>query len=392
LPCAPIHPAIGCDVTLWRNNRALRESTVMPGAHHAGDAASAAPDEYSQRLRLRRFVLASLFAGMYLLVLAIFWTQGKVGGDTLIEAGVMAGAILFVFYGVFRSGLNLRFADPSLSGWQLLSAVFTMLFVLYRAPDTRLAFTAFFFIALMFGMLRMSSRRLTALGAISIVSFAITLWLRYANNGDVDALRLDALLCAVMAVTFPWFVYIGERVKRLELGLAEVSVELEDVEDAAARDELTGIPNRRAINRAFAEAKRRTDGSLEPFSICVIDLDHFKRFNDEFGHLSGDEVLRAFTRTVQGAQRAGDVFGRYGGEEFVQILRSTDLAGALAEAERVRARVSELKLPVSRRLGPLTVSVGVAQYQPREAIVQTFARADAALRRAKLAGRNRVEC
>ena len=203
-------------------------------------------------------------------------------------------------------------------------------------------------------------------------------------------LRLDALLCAVMAVTFPWFVYIGERVKRLERGLADASIELDDVEQAAWRDELTGLYNRRAINVALDEAKQRADAIDEPLSICVIDLDHFKRFNDELGHLEGDAVLRAFTHAVQVASRPTDILGRYGGEEFIQILPATDLAGAVREAERVRLLVSALELPVSRPVGALTVSIGVAQYQAHEKPMQTFARADAALGRAKAAGRDRV--
>jgi diguanylate cyclase len=84
------------------------------------------------------------------------------------------------------------------------------------------------------------------------------------------------------------------------------------------------------------------------------------------------------------------VFGRYGGEEFIQILRHTDLAGAVSEAERVRGQISKLVLPTSRDIGRLTISIGVAQYQPGEKITQTFARADSALRQAKLGGRNRV--
>lgn len=363
----------------------------MPGSDPVGDFPSAPPNEFKQRLRMRRFLLGSLFSVLYLLVLAIFSTLNKVDRTTLIEACAIVGALILAFFVVFRSGFNLRFADPGLTGWQLLAAVFAMLFVVYRSPDTRLAFTAFFFVALMFGMLRLSGRRLAVLGAVSILAFALVIWLRYANYRDVENLRLDALLCAVMAVTFPWFVYIGERVKRLERGLTEASIELEDIEETAWRDELTGVYNRRALNVALDEAKQRADATGEPMSMCVIDLDHFKRFNDELGHLAGDAVLRTFAHSVQGGMRTVDVFGRYGGEEFIQLLRHTDLAGAMSEAERLRLRISQLQLPVARRIGPLTISIGVAQYQPGEKILRTFARADTALRRAKQGGRNRVQ-
>jgi diguanylate cyclase (GGDEF)-like protein len=117
-----------------------------------------------------------------------------------------------------------------------------------------------------------------------------------------------------------------------------------------------------------------------------------KRYNDEFDHSTGDGVLRAFAQAVQDGPRTTDVFGRYGGEEFVQILPQTALKGAMAEAERLRERIKTSELPVSRDVGPLTVSIGVAEYAPTETIEHTFARADRALYRAKKLGRDRVEC
>ena len=172
-------------------------------------------NEVNQRIRFRRFLLASTFSAVYLVVLAIFHTQGKVDRETLVQASAIATAAVLVFLVLFRSGLNLRFPDPSLTELQFLAAVSTMLFVVYRAPDTRLVFAAFFFVALMFGMLRSSGTPLTVLGWESLVCFALMAGLRYVNNEDVEMLRLDLLQLIVMAVTFPWFVFIGRRVTRL---------------------------------------------------------------------------------------------------------------------------------------------------------------------------------
>ena len=172
-------------------------------------------NEVNQRIRFRRFLLASTFSAVYLVVLAIFHTQGKVDRETLVHASAIATASVLVFLVLFRSGLNLRFPDPSLTELQFLAAVSTMLFVVYRAPDTRLVFAAFFFVALMFGMLRSSGTPLTTLGWESWACFALMTGLRYAGNEDVEVLRLDLLQLVVMAVTFPWFVFIGRRVTRL---------------------------------------------------------------------------------------------------------------------------------------------------------------------------------
>jgi diguanylate cyclase len=349
-------------------------------------------DDFKQRLRLRRFMLASIFSALYLLVLVLFYTQDKVDRETLVQACVIVATVVIGFFIVFRLGFNLWFADPSLTVFQLLAAVSTMLFGVYRAPESRLAFTAFFFVALMFGMLRCSGTKLAVLGSVSLAAFALVIWRRYSENHDTDMLRLDVLQCVVIAVTFPWLVFLGGRVKQLQRDLREVNIKLEDIEEKASRDDLTGVYNRRALMVAMEQSRQRADVTGEPLSICVIDLDLFKRYNDEFDHLTGDLVLQAFARAVRDGLRSTDILGRYGGEEFVQILPHTALAGAFLDAERLRNRISTLDIPFARSMGPLTVSVGVAQYMPGETIVQTFARADGALYKAKQLGRNRVEC
>jgi predicted signal transduction protein with EAL and GGDEF domain len=112
-----------------------------------------------------------------------------------------------------------------------------------------------------------------------------------------------------MVVTLPWFLFIGGHVKRLQRGLTEVHIKLEDIEEQARRDDLTGVYNRRAIFVAMEESKQRADAAGEPLSICMIDVDLFKRYNDEFDHLTGDRVLRAFALAVQEGLRATDVLG-----------------------------------------------------------------------------------
>lgn len=356
------------------------------------DIPSPTRDDLKQRIRLRRFLLASAFSALYLIVLAMFYTQDRIDRQTLLEAYAIVAALIAAFFLIFRLGLNLYVRDASLTGWQFLASVFTMLYVDYRAPDTRLVFTAFFFVALMFCMLRHSGRNLAVLSVVSLLSFALVIWLRYSSTSDAEVVRSDVLHFGVLLVTTPWFVLIGEHVKRLRRGLTEASLKLEGIEESARRDDLTGVYNRRALIIAMEEAKRWADAAREPLSICVIDLDRFKRYNDEFDHLTGDQVLRTFAQAVQGELRATDVFGRYGGEEFVHVLRHSTMAGAMADAERLRERISGLDIPVTRAAGRLTVSIGVAQYKPGEAIIETFARADEALYRAKQRGRNCVEC
>src|SRR5689334_21267701 len=165
-----------------------------------------AQDELKQRLRLHRFLLASTFSMLYVVVLAIYYTQEKIDRETLVAAFAIVVAAIAAFFALFRSRLNLRFQDPSLTALQLSTAVFTMLLVVYRAPETRVVFAAFFFVALMFGMLRSSGRQLALLGSVSLAGFAAAASLRYAANRDIEMLRLDMLQLGVTAITFPWLV------------------------------------------------------------------------------------------------------------------------------------------------------------------------------------------
>src|SRR5438876_4579283 len=148
-------------------------------------------DEFKQSVRLRRFLLASVFSVLYLVVLGVFCTQDKIDRQTLLHACAIVAAFIVVFFCLFRLGLNLRFPDPSLTGWQLLASVFTMLYVVYSAPDTRIAFTAFFFVALMFGMLRHSGTKLAVLGFISYVVFCLVKEFLFSNVVDSEMMLID---------------------------------------------------------------------------------------------------------------------------------------------------------------------------------------------------------
>lgn len=164
------------------------------------------------------------------------------------------------------------------------------------------------------------------------------------------------------------------------------------VQDLAAMDELTGVPNRRFGQERFNETVAQTSRDGSTFSVLVVDIDHFKAFNDTFGHEAGDVVLREFATTIALRLRARDVVYRYGGEEFVMILPDTDLNGAVVVAERLRRNVEALRVRWQDQDLKVTASIGVADWARVEidAPEDLIASADRALYAAKEAGRNRV--
>ena len=162
-------------------------------------------------------------------------------------------------------------------------------------------------------------------------------------------------------------------------------------------DGLTGIANRRCLDKFLEREFRRASREEQPLAVLMIDADRFKLYNDTNGHQAGDECLCAIAAAIQRVmRRAGDLAARYGGEEFAVLLPHTDEAGAAAMAEMIRAEVQALAIPhAGSSTGMVTISVGVAVAHPgRDAATAgaLLAAADAALYRAKSAGRNRIEC
>ncbi len=172
-----------------------------------------------------------------------------------------------------------------------------------------------------------------------------------------------------------------------------VNIRLRDsLRDQSIRDPVTGLFNRRYLEEALEMECARADRSNQPLGALMADIDHFKRFNDSFGHEAGDMVLRQFGEVLNRTMRAGDIVCRYGGEEFVMVLPGADIAAATVLAERVRKEIAGFDFTHhGRQLGKITVSVGVASYQSAgRSCSAMMAAADQALYAAKLGGRDRV--
>jgi diguanylate cyclase (GGDEF)-like protein len=178
----------------------------------------------------------------------------------------------------------------------------------------------------------------------------------------------------------------------LSIGLADRALTMRRDRDRARlladRDALTGLFNRRAWTEAAN--KRLTDSRTPGMALLFMDLDNFKTLNDQHGHAAGDNALRAMANTLRDELRPGDLFGRFGGEEFVALLDRISHDDALQVASRLCLRVNRLAIPVDRRRTPLTVSIGVAPLRAHDTLASLVDRADSAMYAAKATGRNRV--
>lgn len=192
----------------------------------------------------------------------------------------------------------------------------------------------------------------------------------------------------------------ASRATKLEASFADKTRELEAIrenlsksEERARTDTLTGLPNRRALEEFFRKAQIAAMEQGEPLSLLMLDIDHFKKFNDSFGHGVGDQVLRLMAQVLRDKVREVDLPARYGGEELIAVLPGADLSAAAVIAERVRRSIAECQITrrsTGETLPSITVSIGAAQFQPGEAMGDLVERCDRALYLAKRNGRNRV--
>jgi diguanylate cyclase (GGDEF)-like protein len=190
----------------------------------------------------------------------------------------------------------------------------------------------------------------------------------------------------------------ANRVTSLHRQLAEQRLELESLNGKltilARRDPLTGLNNRRVLEEDLELLEGRVTRYSQSYCLVLLDIDHFKAYNDTYGHPAGDRALQAVSAQLQRLARSGDALYRYGGEEFLCILPEQTLDGAVHATQRMRASVQNLDLPHSGNdAGVITLSAGVATLDPDRTrpAHKVLKEADDALYQAKLRGRNRVE-
>ncbi|WP_033926419.1 GGDEF domain-containing protein [Sphingomonas sp. 35-24ZXX] len=221
-------------------------------------------------------------------------------------------------------------------------------------------------------------------------------WMRDLDPAEQADMPIEAQFKALLKITTQMMQSTKKASESLDEStkkLSQMRSRLDEANDKAQRDQLTGLPNRWAFEQQFSAAAIRAKERFEPLSVAFIDIDHFKQVNDTHGHEAGDRVLQLVAKVLDGFGRGNCHLARHGGEEFVIVLENTSTAEAKQQIDAVREELAERTL-VNRDngapIGRITFSAGVAPFVPGEPNRQVLRNADAALYEAKNSGRNQV--
>jgi diguanylate cyclase len=334
----------------------------------------------------------------YLISAGILALYSYVGTITItvpivyLICGITATAITL---SLSEINFNDRFRDQYLTVPQTILNMTIQLGAIYLAPEVGFYFIFILFVVLSFGALLMNARDTAFVWTYSTVGLSALLLMTdkaIAMPMTTWTERALLLACAVTAMgRCPSTGLYGSSMRE---ALYKRGNELEKaharIEELAQVDELTGLLNRRYIMKSLNEEMARAQRTAVACSVAIIDIDFFKRINDQFGHPAGDEALRTFAITLFKNIRTIDKLGRYGGEEFLLILPDTAKEQAVRTLDRLRSIVSEVDWAAISGNMNLTMSAGLCSVRQEDSAADILARADVALYRAKDAGRNRV--
>lgn len=300
----------------------------------------------------------------------------------------MAGVYLFM-----RSGLNWLMSDPGMTQFQILGANGWVILGYALCPPLRGAMMMLIVLILVFGIFEQSRRGQAVVNLWTLVIFGAVQWyMSQSYPADYPA-RIELFHWGMMATVVPIVSILGAQLNSLRVKLQMQKGELLEamarIRDMAQHDELTGLCNRRYMNELLVATARQMERSGQVFSICIIDIDYFKKVNDTFGHRVGDEVLRCFAAQTSMNLRPTDTVARWGGEEFLMLMCDTRADQALISVQRLHGTIKALEIPAAPDLR-ITFSTGVAEFRPYESLDAAIERADQALYTAKKNGRNQT--
>ena len=346
------------------------------------------------QVRVRRFFLAAGAYAVCLPLLAMAQQLGLVPARVVLEiAGFMVVANLAIYF-LFHTGINERFADPSLTWIQTVVATVVLMYAVYHFDKERGLALMMCLVVLSFGTFRFTTREFLTAAGVMLAAYAGVINLLFWRKPDAVDVWLEGYYWVTLALILPCFALVGGRIsdlrKRVRRTNDELSSALAMIQKMATHDTLTALPNRALFNESLNHAIAQAERHQRPLAIFFMDMDRFKYINDTLGHGVGDRVLQEAARRLTGSVRTSDLIARLGGDEFVLLVEDFREASDLGDiATKILEGFEPTFMVDGHELG-LSASIGVCTFpEDGKDAQELLSNADIAMYRAKEQGRNR---
>lgn len=353
---------------------------------------------FSDDPKLRRVLIFLAGSGMvYLMAFTALWLFNETAGLARYTHYLYMsalGSMLFSFF-IVRASTMLGILPRQLAVMQALLAMGCIIGAYAVSGQARGAVLMIMLVVLVFCTFSLRPRATLWLCAAAIVLLGGTMFMLVRYDpvqfpARVESMHFALAVACLLAVTL----LTGE-MSKLRASLKQQKQELLNavgkIRTLATIDELTSLANRRYMNEVLSNEERRDPTEGGPMCIALLDIDFFKNVNDQYGHDGGDAVLRTFAAAARAELRSGDVLARWGGEEFLLMLPSTEVGAAMFVLKRMADRVRAIRIPNVDMDHDVTFSAGLVGRRGTEPFSETISRADRAMYKAKTSGRNRVE-
>jgi diguanylate cyclase (GGDEF)-like protein len=349
-----------------------------------------------QNLRVQRGLYTLLGAFLHTFVCFLLWVNGLFHVSAIEFIGLFSviwAGYLFYFI-LLKTGVNQRFQDPDLIMSIVFWAVSSIMYTVALTTELRALLLMFNLLALVFSAFYLSKKQYVIIIAYSIFLYVcVIVYLANTYPKFIDLKEESAVFVSYVFLSsaLAFICYkMNDLRKRLNRKNKKLAIAIKHSANLSVTDDLTKIKNRRYIFDILRHQVLMAKRGQYFFAVCMLDVDHFKKINDIYGHLAGDEVLKAFCNNISLVLREIDYFARIGGEEFLFVLPLVDETQAKQMAERIRMQVEKSNFDKIAIGLKITASLGVVAYQSPEKIETTLARVDEALYSAKRSGRNQV--
>ena len=360
------------------------------------DFSSAVKTDKAQTLRVKRGCYALLGVAIHTCICLLIWVDGFLyaSGVEFVSIFVVIWIGYLTYFVLLKTGINQRFQDPDLTMPIIFWAVTSVMYTVSLTIEIRPLLLMFNLLVLVFAAFNLNRRQYIIVTLYGIVLYmGIIFYLEIFHPVEIDIKEESAVLVGYVLLTsaLSSICYrISNLRKHLHQKNQKLAVAIKRIGAISMTDELTKIKNRRYILDILRHQALMAERGQYFFSVCMLDIDHFKQVNDVYGHLVGDAALKALCHKVLAGLREIDYFARIGGEEFLFVLPLVDKEQAKYMADRIRVQVENANFDEVAPGLKMTISLGVSDYQSPEKIETTLSRIDSALYAAKRTGRNQV--